>query len=177
MATLQKQIEKQKQGLMSEDDLVELVHEVGESPLINRRAVVDWLMGLVLLGHELVRYNAVRALAFHAADIDWDSQEGRSFFSSLLTMVEADSDSDCRRVAAAAFGSFFRGSRNHTIAKQLAKVTRNVAEDWDVRGFAYVSFLEVSGIPKESIPDHTRLVLLQEHLDNVQSILDSYALM
>jgi hypothetical protein len=130
------------------DTIVDIAH----SNLINRDDVREDLVKLVSHTDCGVRSEAMGALAYHGVTIQWESEMGRRLLGNLLHAIEADADSDCRRAAAGALGSFFRATRHEDVLQTLARVCMKPDETPDVRGFAYVAFLDVAGVPKHQQP-------------------------
>jgi len=74
-------------------------------------------------------------------------------------MLRHDDDGDCRRQAAAAFGTLFRNTGNQDVVNALGRVCFNLEEDDDVRAFAYVSLLKVASVLLQAQPNPVELKL------------------
>ncbi len=149
------------------DTIVDLAH----SELINRNDVREDLVRLVSHADCGVRSEAMGALAYHGVTFQWESETGKQLLTSLVQGVESDVDSDCRRAAASALGSFFRATGRKDILQVLARVCMKPDESSDVRAFAYVAFLDVAGVPKPQQPSPVGLDVGPRELDEIAARL------
>lgn len=170
---LEERIRLHQNRPLSGEELATLVADVGESSLMGSLPVVSWLGSLLPRPEPLVRYNAMAALAFHGATFDWESPEGGRVLASLFEIAKNDTDSDCRRCAVAALGSFFSMTRRRAVAEFLGHVALDSSEAEDVRAFAYESLLEVGEIPRENRPNPFGLILDESHRATVKRLLGS----
>jgi len=132
MASIEARWERYRKGRVDVNELADLVHDVGESPLVNRLPVRFDLLKLLDHQDPLVRHNALGALAYHGLFVDWRDEFGQRLLHAMLSTLTNDRDRDCRRQAAAAFGTFFRDSRDRAVMHSLSQVCLNDAEEDDV---------------------------------------------
>jgi hypothetical protein len=107
----------------------------------------------------LIRQNALGALAYHGLAVDWNDEFGKQLLSGMDVMLRLDEDQDCRRQAAAAFGSLFSNTINQDVINALGRVCSNPQEESDVRAFAYTSLLSVASVPLQAQPNPIGLTL------------------
>jgi len=100
METLEQKWTLYKKGRIPADELADLVHDIGESPLLNRSVVRNELVRLMRSPDPSVRENALGALAYHGVAVDWNDDFGRQLLSGMDVMLRLDEDQDCRRQAA-----------------------------------------------------------------------------
>jgi len=122
-----------------------------------------------LLDHEdpIVRYNAMATVAY-----EW----GRSpRVDRICEILLSDEDQDCRRQAAGALGSLFRGKRDKHVLNALVRTAKDARESKDVRAFAYSSALDVIGVSRTIQPNPVdlhlgpnELLALDEYLKALQ---------
>lgn len=111
-----------------------------------------------LLDHEdaIVRYNAMATLAY-----EW----GRTYrMDRIREILFTDTDQDCRRQAAGALGSLFRGRQDTDVLEVLVRTAKNAREEMDVRAFAYTSALDVIGVSRAIQPNPVGLQLGRDEL-------------
>lgn len=121
-----------------------------------------------LLDHKdpIVRYNAMGTLAY-----EW----GRSHRTDrILEILSVDPDDDCRRQAAVALGSLFRGRRERHVLDVLVGIAKNSNEPMDLRASSYVSGLSMIGVSRDFQPSPVgmeigpnELLALDEYLKSV----------
>lgn len=142
-----------RDALLSDWETAALAADLGAANYVEAKSDVE-----ALLNHKypLVRFNALATLAYEWGE---SSSTGR-----IMEIAVADPDQDCRRQAAGALGSLFRGSRNAEIADLLVGIARNEDEANDVRAFAYTATLDVIGIARSVQPNPTRLTVGSEEL-------------
>ncbi len=120
---------------------------------------------------ELVRQNALGALAYHGLAVDWEADFGRQLLSAMDIMLRFDESRDCRRQAAAAFGSLFKGKKHRGVMAALGRVSVNRDEGDDVRSFAYTGLLSVSGVPLHAQPNPVGLKLSVRETSHIDRLL------
>jgi hypothetical protein len=160
-----------KDGRILDEDLAELVHDIGESPLINRTSVQSELVRLMSHSDPLVRQNALGGLAYHGVSLDLDGDFGQQMLSGMDVILRLDDDSDCRRQAAGAFGTLFKNSRNKEVIRALGRVCCDPREENDVRAFAFVSLLTVAAVPRQGQPNPVGFRLGDNELKRVQELV------
>lgn len=152
-------------------DLAELLTDIAHSELIGEDEIRASIVGLVAHHDPDVRHAAIVALAFHGVAFRWDHEPGSALFRLLIRGLKEDPDRDCRRVAAAALGSFFRGSRRPDVVRSLMEVCEDLVEFADVRAFAYTGVLDLLGVPRPQQPSAINLILTPEHLGKLREML------
>lgn len=145
-------LELLRRGALDEIEIADTVVDLAHSELINRNDVREDLVRLVSHPDCGVRSEAMGALAYHGVTVQWESRTGERLFARVVQAVESDADSDCRRAAACALGSFFRATGRKDVLQVLARACMKPDETSDVRAFAYVAFLDVAGVPKPQQP-------------------------
>jgi hypothetical protein len=98
-------------------------------------------------------------LAYHGLAVDWKHEFGKQLLSGMDVMLRLDEHPDCRRQAAAAFGSLFKNTRNQNVMNVLGRVCSDREEPDDVRAFAYASLLNVASVPLRAQPNPLGLKL------------------
>jgi hypothetical protein len=161
-----------KNGLCPEEQLADLVHDVGESSLISRRPIRDEMLKLMSSPDPLVRQNALGALAYHGIAFDSKDEFGKQLLSGMDLMLHLDEEPDCRRQAAATFGSLFRNTGDQGVINALGRVCSNLKEEHDVRAFAYTSLLTVASVPLRAQPNPIGLKLGPAEMMRVSDLVD-----
>lgn len=135
-------------GHLTPNEIADVAADFGTENFIEARPDVERL-----LDHPdpIVRYNAMATLAYEWATTDRTDK--------LIEILLHDSDNDCRRQAAGALGSLFCGGRDLKIAKVLAGVVTDPAEEDGVRHFAYAGLLDVLGVEMHYQPDPVSMSL------------------
>jgi len=174
METLEQKWHRFETGRLPPEDLADFVQEVGESALLNRDVVRIELVNLLSNPDELVRHNALGALAYHGLAVDWSSEFGRQLLSGMDLMLRLDEDRDCRRQAAGSFGSLFKCTNHPGVINALGRVCLNAEEEEDVRAFAYTGMLNVICAPLTAQPNPVGLKLGQGELSQVKAIMTQY---
>ena len=174
METLEQKWHRYESGQFPQEDLAELVQELGGSSLLNRDIVRNELVNLLSNPDELVRHNALGALAYHGVAVDWTSEFGMQLLSGMDVMLRLDEDRDCRRQAAAAFGSLFKCTKHRGVVNSLGRVCLNSQEEDDVRAFAYAAMLNVICVPMKVQPNPVGLKLGRVELSQVQTHMTDY---
>jgi hypothetical protein len=175
MESLEQRWRQYERGRFPAEDLADLVHDIGESPLLNRQPVRGELLRLLSNPDALVRQNALGALAYHGMAVDWQTEFGKQLLSGMDLMLRLDEDRDCRRQAAAAFGSLFKSTKSQSVIGALGRVCSNPDEESDVRAFAYTSLLNVAGIPLREQPNPVGLMLGPREMAELSRVLASYS--
>jgi HEAT repeat protein len=160
-----------RDGKLDVSELADTIIDLAHSDLLNRDDVRRDLVKLVSHPDCEVRSEAMGALAYHGVSFRWEVDPGRRFLADLLQAVDRDFDSDCRRAAAGALGSLFKGTCHRGIMEALAGVCRKTDEESDVRAFAYVAFLDVVGIPKGDQPSPINLEIGQHEFAQMAAYL------
>lgn len=156
---------------MDPGDLADLLIDIAHSELIGDDEIRAAIVGLVAHDDPDVRHAAIVALAFHGVALRWDQEPGSVLLRLLIRVLKQDPDRDCRRVAAAALGSLFRGSRRPEVVRSLVEVCEDFAEFADVRAFAYTGVLDLLGVPRPQQPSAFNLILTPEHLSKLREML------
>src|SRR5437016_6010340 len=97
LETIEQKWHQYERGQFPEEDLADLVHDLGESRLLKRQGVRDELVKLLSGPDALVRQNALGALAYHGVAVDWNDEFGQQLLSGMDVMLRLDEDQDCRR--------------------------------------------------------------------------------
>jgi hypothetical protein len=160
-----------RDGLLDESELAETIIDLAHSDLLNRDDVRQDLVRLVSHPDCEVRSEAMGALAYHGVSFRWDVGPGRQLLSSLLQALDQDPDGGCRRAAAGALGSLFKGTRRRVAMKGLAQACRKPGEERHVQAFAYVAFLDVLGVPKGDQPSPLNLEIGARELSEMSAFL------
>jgi hypothetical protein len=148
-----------RKGLLSEKEIADLAADVGSGNYIEARPDIEKLLDHA---NPIIRYNALGTLAF-----EWGLD---SRADQIKEIAVQDADSDCRRCAAAALGSLFRGTNNPDVLKTLVSIARNPNEEQHVRAFAYTGSLDVLGVSREIQPNAYGLSVGRDEL----AALDEY---
>lgn len=82
-------------------------------------------------------------------------------------------NADCRRNAAAALGSLYRGTKNSQIERELAATVVDKCEPLHVRNSAFNGILDVEGVPRSEQPDQVDISLENIDVQLAESILRS----
>jgi hypothetical protein len=82
----------------------------------------------------------------------------------IREILVSDPDRDCRRQAAGALGSLFRGKRDREVLTLLVEIAKNEREEMDVRAFAYAAALDVLGVSRAIQPNPVNLRLGADEL-------------
>lgn len=139
---ISRQHELLRAGKLTVSDISDFAAEAGRQNYIEAETDVN-----ALLDHDdsIVRYNALATLAY-----EW----GRTpRIDRIRDILLTDPDSDCRRQAAGALGSLFRGQQRRDVLDLLASVVKNSLEDHSVRIFAYTGALDVIGVSRALQPN------------------------
>lgn len=153
---LQTKLKRLRAGLLDNDQISDAVAEFGRENFVESKPDVERM-----LDHPdpIVRYNTISTLAFEGF--------GTSRPDRFVEVLLSDPDDECRRIAAGALGTLFRGTGDELILSSLAKSALNLDEAGHVRKWAYKSFLEAAGllppeqrfaVPEDLGPWNTRLL-------------------
>jgi hypothetical protein len=176
MTTVEEKWTLYKRGRFPKHELADLVHDLGESALLNRDAVREELIKLMSSPDPIVRQNALGALAYHGLAVDWSTEFGKQLLSAMDVMLRLDEDRDCRRQAAASFGSLFKSARHAGVISALGRVCSATDEEDDVRAFAYVSLLKVVGIHLREQHNPVGLKLRSTDLTKVSDLIAEFGI-
>lgn len=114
----------------------------------------------------IVRYNTMATLAY-----EW----GRSSRTDRIReILSSDGDHDCRRQAAAALGSLFRGKRDRDVLNMLVGIVKDAIEPIDLRSSAYASALAVIGVSRAIQPSPVGLELGPDELLALDEYLKAF---
>jgi len=135
-----------RKGTLSVAEIADFVADAGNQNYIEARPDVERL-----LDHEspTVRYEAMGTIAY-----EWGIC---SRVERIIEILLTDENEDCRRQAAGALGSLFRGKRERRVLDPLVRMVKNAREARDVRAFAYTGALDVIGVPRNMQPSALRL--------------------
>lgn len=131
-----------RSGQLTAREIADFAADAGTSNYIEAEPEVN-----ALLDHRdpIVRYNAMATLAY-----EW----GRSPRADrILEILYRDPDHDCRRQAAGALGSLFRGKKDAPVLDALTRTAKSSDEQMDLRAAAYASVLDVIGVPRAIQPN------------------------
>jgi HEAT repeats len=135
--SIDRRLELLRTGQMAATEIADFAADVGSQNYIEAERDINQL-----LDHSdaIVRYNAMATLAY-----EW----GRtSRVDRIQEILSTDPDRDCRRQAAGALGSLFRGTQTRDVLEMLVGAARNPHEEMDVRAFAYTAALDVVGVSR-----------------------------
>lgn len=164
-------LELLRRGALDDVEMANTIVDLAHSELINRDDVREDLVKLVTHPDSGVRSEAMGALAYHGVMFQWESGTGKRLLASLVQALESDPDSDCRRAAASALGSFFRATERKDVLYILARTCMKPEESSDVRASAYVAFLDVAGVPKPQQPSPVGLDIGPHEMNQVAARL------
>ncbi len=149
-----------REGLLSESETASFAADAGSENFIEARKEIE---GLLYHTSPIVRFNALATLAY-----EWGIASDPS---RIVDIALSDADRECRRQAAGALGSLFRGTKNAETLHCLASIAARVEELPDVRAFAYTAALDVLGVPRSAQPVPTRLIVGEEELSALKRLL------
>jgi hypothetical protein len=157
-------LELLRKGQLTVREIADFAADAGTENYIEAEPEVN---GLLDHRDPIVRYNAMATLAY-----EW----GRSSRTDRIReILFSDEDHDCRRQAAGALGSLFRGKRDKHVLDALVRTTKNTEEPGDLRASAYASALDVIGVSRAIQPNPVglqvgpdELLALDEYLKALQ---------
>jgi hypothetical protein len=135
-------------GHLTPWEIAKVATEFGTDNFVEAKPDVEQLLDHP---NEIVRYNSMSSLAF-----EWGGTDRPDRF---IEIALHDPDSDCRRIAAGALGSLFRGTNDVHVADILARIALKEHEEELVRFSAYIGLLDVLGQPRSAQPDPVSLTL------------------
>ena len=131
-----------RKGQLTLREIADFAADAGTENYIEAEPEVN---GLLDHRDPIVRYNTMATLAY-----EW----GRSSRTDRIReILFGDEDHDCRRQAAGALGSLFRGKRDKHVLDALVRTAKNTAEPMDLRASAYASALDVIGVSRTIQPN------------------------
>lgn len=142
-----------RKGQLTLREIADFAADAGTENYIEAESEVN---GLLDHAGPIVRYNALATLAY-----EWGRSSRTDRISEILT---SDEDHDCRRQAAGALGSLFRGTRDKRVLEALVTTVKNTAEPMDLRGSAYASALDVIGVSRAIQPNPVSLQVGRDEL-------------
>jgi hypothetical protein len=142
-----------QKGQLTVREIADFAADAGTENFIEAEADVN---GLLDHSDPIVRYNTMATLAY-----EW----GRSSRTDRIReILFTDEDHDCRRQAAGALGSLFRGKRDKPVLDALVHTAKNTKEPMDLRSFAYTGALDVIGVSRNIQPNPYALQLGPDEL-------------
>jgi len=148
-----------RNGFLSDIEVADLAADLGTANHIEARADVEKMLSHPLFA---VRFNALATLAY-----EWGVASNTD---RIVEIALTDPDEDCRRQAAGALGSLFRGTQNKDVLAVLVSIVRDSNKEKDLRSFSYTSALDVIGVARSIQPNPMRLTVGPDEL----AALDDY---
>ena len=172
---LLKRLHLLRRGSLSNVELAQTAVDIAHSDFLNHDDVIRDLVGLLRHSDPDVRQEVISALAYHGLRFEWEQEPGKTLRGDLLEAVHYDPDDDCRRGAASALGSLFKGSRDQGVMLALREVCGKESEAQHIRAFAYTSFLSIWGVPVQQQPNPVNLKVGHAELENMDRYLRDVA--